>query len=50
MTVFCGTVTIWEFESLGFVHNSLYNIRIMLLASHLCVFYFFTWTCVKRQR
>lgn len=50
MTLFCGTVTIWDFESLGFVCIRLCNIRVMLLASHSCVFYFFTWPCVKRQR
>ena len=49
MTLFRGTVPIWESESLGFVYDRLYNIRIMLLASHLCVFSFFPWTYMKRQ-
>lgn len=45
MTLFRGTVPIWEFESLGFV----YNIQIMLLASHLCVFFLSLDVCEEAE-
>lgn len=49
MTLFRGTVPIWEFESLGFVYNRLYNIQIMLLASHLCVFFLSLDVCEEAE-